>query len=583
MDFFNFFLLYILLAMMFAIVGNINFIYDLNEFDNFTDSFLTVIDASLGNFDTAIFLSIPDHSMQLIGEVYMISIIVVFNILLMNLIIAILANTYNTFDSRSNGLYLSKILITRDELNYDKSYGAILSATPPINAIQVPFVPAFLFLRYNTPQVHMVNSLVMRIQYVLFMIVLKAFFCAISVLLIPIAWLIGCVDKIKSLHNQPNFHTALMNNYLWFPFGMLILSADVVADGYWFWKNMFRLDLKQIIIPKEVSTITHKSIRELMQMEKMYADNKIKCVRCSGLIKTFRTRFSVNQNIQFLIFGQLIPVGGFRQSHMMQKMQTQYTSMRTNDLKDVRLDEIQRLDDTDQYISSKHQLQQFNMLKKILVNFSFRDKGKHILVSDINWDVIDELRKERKIFMVLRDKGVDQYINMKMTEVDLYDEESHADYELDLKRAIEEKLEFRSGLAEKISITRLDYMIRMLRITGEGKYTISDPDTFKEKVKELERRERRRAKADLEGQDEFGRMKSTSSLGSSKFDQSQKTGLSSEYSSKGGSTNGDDSDDENMDGLTGVTRDIQSDPIYMALNLLFSTISEEVTEAGISR
>lgn len=95
MDFFNFFLLYALLAVMFAIVGNINFIYDLNEFDNFMDSFLTVIDASLGNFDTAIFLTIEETSMQLIGEVYMISIIVVFNILLMNLIIAILANTYN--------------------------------------------------------------------------------------------------------------------------------------------------------------------------------------------------------------------------------------------------------------------------------------------------------------------------------------------------------------------------------------------------------------------------------------------------------------------------------------------------------
>lgn len=83
---------------------------------------------------------------------------------------------------------------------------------------------------------------------------------------------------------------------------------------------------------------------------------------------------------------------------------------------------------------------------------------------------------------------------MPMTEVDLHDEESHKDLGLDLQRAIEEKLEFRAALAQKISITRLDYMIRMLRITGDGKYTISDPDSFKEKVKDLERRERRRAR-----------------------------------------------------------------------------------------
>jgi len=145
------------------------------------------------------------------------------------------------------------------------------------------------------------------------------------------------------------------------------------------------------------------------------------------MLKTFRNRFAVNQNIQFLIFGQLIPIGGYKADHLLTKLQTQYTSMRTHDLKEVRQEEILRLDDTDQYIKSKHQLQQFNMLKRILVNYSFRDKGKNALVSDINWNVIDELRKERKIRMVLEDKGVDVYINLPMTEIDLYDSDTHKD------------------------------------------------------------------------------------------------------------------------------------------------------------
>ena len=105
------------------------------------------------------------------------------------------------------------------------------------------------------------------------------------------------------------------------------------------------------------------------------------------------------------------------------------------------------MDDTKQLVLSKHMLMQFNMLKKILVNFSFRERGKFILVSDINWNVIDELRTERKIFMVLKDQGVDEYISMKMTEVDLYDENSHKSLPLDMQLAIEEKLEFRRTLA----------------------------------------------------------------------------------------------------------------------------------------
>lgn len=134
-DFFNFVVLYFILTIMFALVGNINFLYDVESFNSFFNAVLTVIDACLGNFDFKIFDNVKDPSMQVFGQVYIMLIVIAFNIMLLNLIIAILANTYNIFDTKSNGLYLSKILSTRDELTYDDSYGAFLSAMPPINFI----------------------------------------------------------------------------------------------------------------------------------------------------------------------------------------------------------------------------------------------------------------------------------------------------------------------------------------------------------------------------------------------------------------------------------------------------------------
>jgi hypothetical protein len=53
-DFLNFFMLYCMLALMFSIVGNLNFIY-ITEFSGFFQSLLTVINASLGNFNFIIF------------------------------------------------------------------------------------------------------------------------------------------------------------------------------------------------------------------------------------------------------------------------------------------------------------------------------------------------------------------------------------------------------------------------------------------------------------------------------------------------------------------------------------------------
>ena len=68
-------------------------------------------------------------------------------------------------------------------------------------------------------------------------------------------------------------------------------------------------------------------------------------------------------------------------------------------------------------------LDQFNMVKKVLVNFAFRYKGKMILCTDIINNTMDEMRCERKIKMVLNGHKVNEYINANMTELNLYDQE----------------------------------------------------------------------------------------------------------------------------------------------------------------
>jgi len=70
----------------------------------------------MGNFDFSVFEQIEDEILKNIGKVYLLTLVIMFALLILNLIIAILSNTYNIFDPKSNGLFLSKILSTRDEL-----------------------------------------------------------------------------------------------------------------------------------------------------------------------------------------------------------------------------------------------------------------------------------------------------------------------------------------------------------------------------------------------------------------------------------------------------------------------------------
>jgi hypothetical protein len=75
-----------------------------------------------------------------------------------------------------------------------------------------------------------------------------------------------------------------------------------------------------------------------------YIDNKIKSANTGQIIKIFRKRFLVQENIQYLIFGQFIDKHS--SDDRMKRRQTTYKSMRTLDLKDVREAEIQALDDS---------------------------------------------------------------------------------------------------------------------------------------------------------------------------------------------------------------------------------------------
>lgn len=91
--------------------------------------------------------------------------------------------------------------------------------------------------------------------------------------------------------------------------------------------------------------------------------------------------------------------------------------MKTVDLREFREDELERLDDSAQLTKSKHELDQYNQIKCILLNLAFKDKAKFVFSPDIINDVFDETRRERKIIMVIKDNNVDEYINYDMTEL----------------------------------------------------------------------------------------------------------------------------------------------------------------------
>lgn len=144
---------------------------------------------------------------------------------------------------------------------YDYSYGCFLTHFPPFNCISVPFVPFSILLRYRHPRLITINKMVNRAQCIFPMIILFIIYLIISTVLIPPAYVISCVKKIKTLKESKNFSQKLEDKLLFIPFGLLIMFINLYCDAFYFWVNIFRRDLKQIIIEKDATKISHNSLK----------------------------------------------------------------------------------------------------------------------------------------------------------------------------------------------------------------------------------------------------------------------------------------------------------------------------------
>lgn len=108
-------------------------------------------------------------------------------------------------------------------------------------------------------------------------------------------------------------------------------------------------------------------------------------------------------------------------------------------------------------------------------------------------DVMDELRRERKILMVLNDEDLAHYAKTDMTEVDMLNCTAHDGLEPELEKLVNDKLAFRERLAMRASTTKLNYIFLTLQIIFGKEATLEEPERYASKVRKIERQELRNA------------------------------------------------------------------------------------------
>ena len=136
-----------ILTLMFVMVGNVLFMFYCPTYRSLFAAWCTITNASMGNFVFTDFDHVDDNfPLQIFGKVYLMAVVLIFLILMLNLVIAILTNVYNIYENLSIGLFLTKILSSREQLESDEYYGAFISSIIPFNILIIPFIPFGLMM-----------------------------------------------------------------------------------------------------------------------------------------------------------------------------------------------------------------------------------------------------------------------------------------------------------------------------------------------------------------------------------------------------------------------------------------------------
>jgi len=131
-------------------------------------------------------------------------------------------------------------------------------------------------------------------------------------------------------------------------------------------------------------------------------------------------------------------------------------------------------------------------------------------------------------------------------------------------------MEFRDKFAQKTSIIRVNYILKVLRTIFKGKVSIADPDSFKDKIRQMQK-----AAAVKTG------LRKQKSLLSS-MSKSQKSGFTapSETENTEGENDSHLMDDDDFDNQTNLSLKMRNDPVLNGLSTMFEEMQAEIENAS---
>eukprot|EP01022_Parablepharisma_sp_SALTPOND_P016807 TRINITY_DN2554_c0_g2_i1.p1 TRINITY_DN2554_c0_g2~~TRINITY_DN2554_c0_g2_i1.p1 ORF type:complete len:1085 (+),score=110.67 TRINITY_DN2554_c0_g2_i1:8744-11998(+) len=229
----TFSIFFVLILLSFGFAGSIIIPWEVPGVKQLDTFILSLFQTSMGELD------LLSENYKLPGLIFMISYIVLCNILLLNLIIAILNNVYTELNGKTDMLYLQEIISLRElykphnELQFlNWTFGPLDLVTSFIGLLFYPFL--------GKETKGALNSVILRIQYTFHLLVSIPFFLIAELVMLPLVYIRTLFAKFMYLIKGKERGCYRLWSFLEFlVIGVVILLVYLFSDLYYYVKNSY--------------------------------------------------------------------------------------------------------------------------------------------------------------------------------------------------------------------------------------------------------------------------------------------------------------------------------------------------------
>lgn len=214
---------------------------------------LLLFNATFGDYDLGMFdVYESQPTKKFIGHFLLISFLFINVILLLNMVVAMMTDTYAEMNFVKKGIYNYQIMRLLPQYKINLTYGGIISWTLPLNVFSILTIPFYVCMK-DRKALRRLTSAIMFLNYMVQLLICSVPFVCLNLLMLPFAYLKTILAKI--LLNKAGV-VKFKEVLVYALFGVPLLLALQVTDLYDF--VTWSLDARDFGRPRGASISEHQ-------------------------------------------------------------------------------------------------------------------------------------------------------------------------------------------------------------------------------------------------------------------------------------------------------------------------------------